>query len=139
MPRGNETILVVDDDANIRRLIADVLTALGYTCLSAADGDEALEIGKKQMAAIDLLLTDVVMPGMNGRALAEAMKALKPGLRVVFMSGYTENTITHYGILDQGLHYLAKPVTPPELARKIRSVLDADEPEDGNRKDRQII
>ena len=121
---GNEKILVVDDESSICQLIFDILEPLGYKCLIASDGNEALKLAHEHNN-IDLLLTDVVMPGINGRILSEKLLAEKPDLKVLFMSGYTENVITHNGILDTSVNYIPKPVTPVALTQKIRSVLDS--------------
>jgi DNA-binding NtrC family response regulator len=97
----------------------------GYTVLEARDGREALEIVRKHARPIHLLLTDVVMPQMSGRELAESMASVRPGIRVLYMSGYTDGAIAHHGVLDAGIAYLEKPFTAEALARKVREVLDA--------------
>ncbi len=122
--QGNETILVVDDNASIRQLIVETLKPLGYNCLQAASGKEAINILRKYSGEIHLLLTDVVMPGMSGKELAEIIKKEKPEMKVIFMSGYMENIIAHHGILEQRINYISKPITPVTLTQKIRSVLD---------------
>ena len=121
--QGDATVLVVDDEPSIRRLVIDTLEPLGYTCLEAASAAEALAVARATPGEIHLLLTDVVMPGMNGKELAAALRAERPGVEVVFMSGYTENTITSHGVLDPGVQYLPKPLTPTQLAEKIHRVL----------------
>ena len=120
---GNEIILVVDDEPSICQLIVDTIEPLGYKCLIASNGNEALKIAHKHNN-IDLLLTDVVMPGMNGRTLSETLLAENPNMKVLFMSGYTENVITHNGVLDTYVNYIPKPVTPVVLTQKIRNILD---------------
>ncbi|MEW6777942.1 MAG: ATP-binding protein, partial [Bdellovibrionota bacterium] len=124
VPRGSETILVVEDEAMIRTLVQDALSELGYRVLEAATPKEALAYLEAHAGAIDLLLTDVVMPELSGRQLAGKAKALRPSLRVLYMSGYTDNAIVHHGVLDEGVAFLQKPFTPDLLARKIREVLD---------------
>jgi CheY-like chemotaxis protein len=124
-PSGGETILVVEDDAAVRTLVVSQLGDLGYRVIEAADGPAAQAILRSGVA-IDLLFTDVVMPGgMTGRKLAEEASRQRPGLRTLFTSGYTENSIVHQGRLDPGVQLLSKPYKKRDLARKIRDVLDA--------------
>jgi CheY-like chemotaxis protein len=122
---GAETVLLVEDDAQLRRLAHRALAGEGYTVLEADRGAVALDIARRHQGRIDLLLTDVVMPDTNGRKLAEALRAERPGLRVLFMSGYPDGAMIHHGMLDPGVAYLAKPFTTDAIARKIREVLDA--------------
>ena len=123
-PRGGETILVVEDDAAVRSLVVQQLSDLGYHVLEAADGATAQETLKSDVE-IDLLFTDVVMPGgVTGRKLAEEAQRSRPGLRTLFTSGYTENSIVHQGRLDAGVQLLSKPYKKQDLARKVREVLD---------------
>ena len=124
MLKGNERILIVDDESSIRKLIFDTLGPLGYRCITASDGNEALEVANKYNNDIDLLLTDIVMPGMNGRELSEQLLAEKPDMKVLFISGYSENVITHNAVLDTTVNYIPKPVTPITVTEKIRQVLD---------------
>lgn len=121
--RGSETILLVEDDAAVREYASGVLGDLGYEVLVAVDGPDAIVASERHPGQIDLLLTDVVMPKLNGRDLAEFLCQRRPSLRVLFVSGYTENSIVHHGVLDEGLNFLAKPFSPSALARKVRSVL----------------
>jgi signal transduction histidine kinase len=123
MESGTETILVVDDEASIRKLVRDTLEPLGYKILEAANGEEALAYYRDNHDTIDLLLTDVVMPKMTGKKLAELLLQEYPGLKILYMSGYTDNVITHKGILDRGIHFLNKPLVPSILTKKIREVL----------------
>lgn len=121
--RGDETILVVEDEDAVRKLVVVFLGRLGYRVLEAAEARRALELLRGE-EPIDLLFTDVVLPGgMNGRQLAEKASALRPGLRVLFTSGYTQNSIVHQGKLDAGVHLLSKPYRREELARKVREAL----------------
>ena len=120
---GNETILIVDDSPSIRQLIVDILKPLGYKCLQAGSGKNAIDAVRQYSGQVHLLLTDVVMPGMSGRDLATMIGKERPEMKVIFMSGYTENIIVHHGVLEQGINYIAKPITPSALIQKIRSVL----------------
>ncbi|MEW6666530.1 MAG: PAS domain S-box protein [Thermodesulfobacteriota bacterium] len=121
--QGSETVLVVEDDKMVRNMTLKILQKYGYTVLCARDGQEALRISKEHKGFIDLMLTDIVMPGMSGKDLAEELKGIQPGLKVLFMSGYTDNAIVHHGILDEGIAFLQKPFTPEGLARKVREAL----------------
>ena len=124
-PRGTETILLVEDETGVRRLSCTILESQGYTVLEAASGAEALEIARSHTGEIHLLATDVVMPGMSGRVLWDRLRALHPGPRVLFMSGYTDDAIARHGVLEPGIAFLQKPFTPFGLAQKVRDVLDA--------------
>jgi len=124
-PKGTETVLVVEDEPSLRKLIVDMLRQLGYKTLEAPNGETALQIGSSHQETIHLLLTDVIMPGMKGNELAEALKADRQEMKVIFMSGYADDMIAHHGVLDPGLHFIQKPLPPSKLARKIRDVLDA--------------
>ena len=123
LKQGRETIMIVDDEPSVCRLVADTLEPLGYKCLGVSSGKDAIELLKNYPDTVHLLLTDVVMPGINGSELAERIRATYPDLKIIFMSGYTENTITHRGVLDKGINYISKPITPVALTHKIRSVL----------------
>src|ERR1700722_5904678 len=123
---GGETILLVEDETNLRRLARQYLETQGYKILEAADGAAALQIVDGYKATIDLLLTDVIMPGMNGREMAAQITNLLPGLRVLYMSGYTENAIGHDGTLDAGINLLQKPFSLPALKDRVREVLDSE-------------
>ncbi len=124
LSHGEETILVVDDEQSIRKLIIDTLEPFGYKCLEASCGTDAINIVHTTPEDIHLLLTDVIMPGMNGKELAEIIHADRPSMKIMFISGYTENAIASHGILDAEVNYLPKPLTPTLLIEKIRRVLD---------------
>ena len=124
LPTGTETVLVVEDAEAIRSLARKVLTAQGYTVLEAGDGVEALQIAERHTGMLHLVLTDVVMPGMSGRELAQRLAPLRPQLKLLYMSGYTGDAVVHRGVLEDGLPFLAKPFTPEDLASKVRDVLD---------------
>ena len=123
--QGHETILLVEDEAAVRDLARDVLQANGYTVLEARHGSEALRICERHSGPIHLMLTDVVMPGMSGRQLADRVAPLQPNMTMLYMSGYTSNAIVHRGVLDAGTAFLQKPFTPDALARRVREVLNA--------------
>ncbi len=122
---GSETVLLVEDEEDVRELAREILTLMGYTVLTASEPAEALRISLEHTGVIDLLVTDVVMPGMSGRQLADRLTAERPGLKVMFMSGYTDNAIVHHGVLEPGTAFVQKPFTPESLTRKVRDVLDA--------------
>ncbi|MCL5883915.1 MAG: response regulator [Deltaproteobacteria bacterium] len=122
---GSETILLVEDEETLRKLASEILQANGYTVLAAENGEEALRRLHNSPGIPNLLVTDVVMPRMGGRELSDRIKAVYPGTRVLYMSGYTDNAIVHHGVLDPGVSYLQKPFSPKTLARKVREVLDA--------------
>jgi CheY-like chemotaxis protein len=124
VPRGTEVVLLVEDDRLVRHYVAEQLESLGYRVLLAENGAAALPM-VQQGDAIDLLLTDVIMPGMSGRELADAARVLRPGLKVLYCSGYSEDAIIHQGRLDPGVQLLTKPFRRGELARRVREVLDA--------------
>ncbi|MEW6261903.1 MAG: PAS domain S-box protein [Thermodesulfobacteriota bacterium] len=126
-PTGSETILVVEDDEMVRNFVVKVLKGFGYQVLTAARGEEAVEVSRKHRGPIHLLLTDVVMPGMNSRDMESSLITSRPEMKVLFMSGYTDDTIVHHGVLDPGKAFLAKPLTPESLGRKVREVLDSPE------------
>ena len=123
---GQETILLVEDEVNLRRLARQYLETQGYKILEADDGAAALQIAAGYKGTIDLLLTDVIMPGMNGRELAASITASRADVRVLYMSGYTENAIGHNGLLDAGINLLQKPFSLPALKDKVREVLDSE-------------
>jgi PAS domain S-box-containing protein len=122
IPRGSETLLVVEDHDGVRGYVTNALGHLGYRVLGAPDGRRALDL-LAEHSNIDLLLTDVGLPGLNGRQLAEQARQRLPTLKIVFMTGYARNAISHRGLLDVGVHLLPKPFTVEQLARKLREVL----------------
>jgi len=126
--RGNETILLVEDEATVRQLTRDYLRTQGYNVLEAADPAVALQLAISHKGPIHLLLTDVIMPGMNGRELAQQMGSVRSETRVLYMSGYTENAIGHNGMLEPGINLLQKPFTLPALKAKVREALDTSIP-----------
>lgn len=123
--RGTETILVVEDEDAIRHLVREVLEEYGYTVLDAANGNEALELLERHAGSIQLLLTDVIMPDMGGKELADRLHGSHPGMKVLFTSGYTDDAIVHYGVLDKGVHFIGKPYSVVDLTHKVREVLDS--------------
>lgn len=125
LPEGTETILLVEDEPAVRDLALRILREQGYEVLEAANGQEALDIfEEKPDVTIDLLLTDVIMPQMGGKALAEKVAEMRPEIKIIFISGYTDNTIINHGILEAGINFLQKPFSPVLLAQKVRRVLD---------------
>ena len=131
MQRGTETILLVEDNEQVRQLTSSVLADCGYKVLPAASPEEGLALCRAHHPDIQLLVTDVILPGMNGPQLAEQVKQISPRTRVLYVSGYTSDAIVHYGVLDAGLWFLAKPFSLSELVAKVREVLDAESPEAG--------
>ena len=121
---GTETVLLAEDETAVRAVARHTLQRHGYTVLEAPSAEAALDLAQRHSGPIHLLLTDVVMPGMSGRALALRLSELRPELRVIYMSGYPEEAITRHGVLERGFTYVQKPFTPEGLARKVREVLD---------------
>jgi len=123
--RGSETVLLVEDEPSLRDLAREVLETFGYGVVEAASPEAALERSRAHPGVIHLLVTDVVMPQMNGRQLAAVLREERPDMRVLYMSGYTDDAIVRHGVLDARASFLAKPFTPEGLGRKVREVLDA--------------
>ena len=125
LPRGTETLLVVEDEPAVRHLACGVLEAQGYTVLCASNGQDGLRaVHEHKGSPIRLVVTDVIMPLMSGKVMTEWLKATYPDLKILFTSGYMDDTIAQHGVLDAGVEFLAKPYTPATLARKVRELLD---------------
>jgi DNA-binding NtrC family response regulator len=122
--RGTETILLVEDEDMVRKLVRETLEREGYTLLDASGPDEAQRICESHQGFIHLMITDVVMPRSSGRELADRVAFLRPEMKVLYMSGYTDNAILDSGVLDKGANFLQKPFSPQVLARKVREVLE---------------
>ena len=122
---GTETILVVEDEDRLRKLVCRVLREKGYTILHAPSGQEALRISKSHKGPIPLLLTDVIMPGLSGRETADKLSSERPGIKILYMSGYTDDAIVRHGVLEEGVQFLPKPFAPEALARKVREVIES--------------
>jgi CheY-like chemotaxis protein len=124
LPRGDETILLAEDEPAVLKLTSTMLKMLGYTVLAAGSPDEAIRQAGIHHGEISLLMTDVVMPEMNGRVLAGNLQSLCPRMKRLFMSGYTADVIAQHGVLDEGVHFIQKPFSVDNLAAKVREVLD---------------
>ncbi|HZU45353.1 MAG TPA: response regulator, partial [Terriglobales bacterium] len=122
---GNETVLLVEDEESVRELVRETLKKNGYTVLEASSGEDALRVAREYGSTIHLMISDVVMPGIGGRELAREIAGSHPQLKMLFVSGYTEDAIQHHGILDEGAVFLQKPFTLDALARKVRGMLDS--------------
>jgi CheY-like chemotaxis protein len=125
LPRGSETVLLAEDDDSVRVVMAEVLRDLGYQVLEAREGREALSIAAGYSERIDLLLTDVVLPGFSGSELQRRLLATRPGLRVLYISGVMDDVIAQHGHVEPGMVFLQKPFSPWSLASRLRQVLDA--------------
>jgi len=123
--QGTETILLVEDDEGVRKVTYNALNNYGYNVLASQNGKEAIETYRMRKGAIDLLLTDVIMPEMSGRQLADQLIKENPKLKILYFSGYTDNSIVHHGVLDKGMNFIQKPYTNVELAKKIRDILNS--------------
>jgi CheY-like chemotaxis protein len=123
--RGSEAILVIEDDPRVRAVTVRALRAAGHRVLVASNGAEALGIAEGNPGGLHLVVTDVVMPGMSGRAVVDALRTRRPGLPALFVSGYPQEVIARRGVLDTGIEFLAKPFTPTSLVARVRAILDA--------------
>jgi CheY-like chemotaxis protein len=123
--KGTETLLISEDEASVRALATRILSEQGYAVIEASNGLEALDIAQAYAGEIHMVITDVVMPAMGGKALVTKLKETRPGIKVLYVSGYTENAIVHHGILDSGIDFLQKPFSVESLLHKVREVLNA--------------
>jgi CheY-like chemotaxis protein len=123
-PRGTETVLLVEDEDAVRTLVRVTLEGQGYKVFPAAGGEQALELLKTHQGRIHLLVTDVIMPGMSGPELADVARMSRPGLRVLYMSGYTDDALGRHGLEGTAVRFIQKPFTPLVLARSVRAILD---------------
>jgi CheY-like chemotaxis protein len=124
-PVRTETILLVEDALRVRAVVREILEMNGYHVLEARHGAEAIDISERHRGPIQLMVTDVVMPQMSGRELAQRLQPVRPDMRVIYMSGYTDDAIVRHGVLGEGIAFLSKPFTPDALALKVREVLEA--------------
>ena len=124
--KGTETVLVIEDEAGVRALAMRILQIYGYNVLESANAEEALQVSERFKQQIDLLLTDVILPKMGGRQIAERLAILRPEMKILFMSGYTDDEVLRNGVLEASSAFLQKPFTPSCLVRKVREVLDSD-------------
>jgi len=122
-PDSSGTVLIVEDDDAVRAVTTRALARFGYSVLTAAGGEEALRIAREHAGKIDLLLTDVMMPGMNGVQVAAMIAEISPGIRVFYMSGYADRDLVGKGLLDPDTHFLQKPFTPQELGGRVKEIL----------------
>jgi CheY-like chemotaxis protein len=127
-PEGSGKVLLVEDDGAVRSLMSVILEDCGYAVVEASNGEEGLEIFSNHQSAIDLIITDVVMPRMSGKEMAERIQATRPEMKVLFVSGYTQIAVQHSGLLEGGSNFLQKPFTPKSLARKVQELMRSPEP-----------
>ncbi len=124
IPSGTETILLVEDEPMILKMTTQMLVGQGYHVLGASSPWEAIRLAKENIGSIDLLMTDVIMPEMNGRDLVKQLFTISPNIKCLFMSGYTANVIAHHGVLDEGVHFIQKPFSMNDLGKKLREALE---------------
>jgi len=124
--RGNETALIVEDDKAVKEFACRVLNEYGYNTICASNGEQALNLLKETTEKIDLVITDLIMPKMSGKELAEKLISLSPNIKILFASGYTDNHIVHSGVLEEGINFIQKPYSAKALVGKVRQVLDTD-------------
>jgi DNA-binding NtrC family response regulator len=122
--KGSETILLTEDNQNVRQMVKNILTRQGYEVIEAEDGEDALNLLGSCDKDVHLLLTDVIMPGMNGRDLYNMALKKRPGLKVIYMSGYTDNVIEHYGVLNEEVRFIQKPFSPNDLINTLQEILN---------------
>jgi DNA-binding response OmpR family regulator len=132
LPRGHGTILLVEDETFLREVTCEILEATGYRVLKTRNAVEAISAFRQYKAIVRLLLTDVVLPGQNGRDLANDLRSIRPDLRIIFISGYPENVVTRHGIQEDGMFYLPKPFSLQSLTRRVRQVLDQEATQNTN-------
>jgi CheY-like chemotaxis protein len=126
MLKGNETILLVEDEESIRGMVQKGLEAFGYSVFIAQDGNEAINLFKLYQDQIQMVITDVVMPIMSGHDLIEVLQSLKADIKTIYISGYTDDTISYHGVLEDGINFIEKPFSPQKIALKVRQILDTD-------------
>lgn len=131
-PRSRGTILLVEDETFLRDVTSDILESSGYRVLKARNAEEAISAFQRYKTIVKLLLTDVVLPGQNGRDLANDLRSIRPNLRTIFISGYPENAVTKHGIQEDGMFYLPKPFSLQSLTRKVKQVLEQEDRENTN-------
>jgi CheY-like chemotaxis protein len=127
-PRGDETIVIVEDEEHVRSIASLMLRRQGYTVHAFPDGPSAIAAVESMTGGLDLVITDVVMPKMNGQVLTQRLLQLRPSIRVLFTSGYTANVIVHHGVLNEGVEFLSKPYSLERLSQRVREVLDKPQP-----------
>jgi len=123
--RGDEVIMLVEDDTDVREVLSEILKDLGYIIIEAGDDAEAQKLSKKFNGKIHLLLTDLILPGLNGRELSELLLQSRKEMKILFISGYSDDVIAKHGVIDEGLSFLQKPFTASSLGKKIREVLES--------------
>jgi two-component system cell cycle sensor histidine kinase/response regulator CckA len=128
IPGGKETVLLVEDEENVLRLVRSLLGSAGYSVLAVSSPEEAIQVAQDHQGVIDLLVTDLIMPGMNGRELAQRLAVPRPGMRCLYMSGYPADVIAHHGMIDAGVRLIQKPFSLKLLATSVREAIDSAPP-----------